>query len=210
MQALMAALGLQTSGLLPACTVPLALTMVLFAGPLLMLAFSATGSSSADRMLWQSRTALPPLLHVRALVAAPLLEELIFRSCLISYLAAAGASPHSCIWLSPLLFSASHLHHLYDMTRFQGLPLRNALLSVAFQFSYTTLFGWMAAYYFVRTGHLAAAVLPHAFCNFVGPPTLPPASFKHVRLVAATFVAGILGFFCLILPLTDPSLYSHI
>lgn len=209
-QVLLTALGLRTSGLPAACAFPLALTAVLFGGPLLMLALSATSSDGAGRVLWHSRTAAQaPLLHVRALVAAPLLEELIYRSCLISYLAAAGARPRACIWLSPLLFSASHLHHLHDMTRFQGLPLRHALLAVAFQLCYTTLFGWLAAYFFVRTGHLAAAVLPHAFCNFVGPPALPAAGSKHERLVAAAYVLGILGFFYLLRPLTDPSLFSN-
>lgn len=203
LQALRAALGLRAPGLAAACILPLALTALLFAGPLVALAGSPGG-------VWQQRgAALPGLVRLRNWLAAPLLEEFLYRGCLISYLLAARAGPGACVWLSPLLFAASHLHHLHDLTRFQGLPLGSALRALAFQLSYTTAFGWLAAYYFVRTRHLAAAVLPHAFCNFVGPPALPLPGSKHRRATTAAYAAGLLGFFCLLRPLTDPGLYGN-
>jgi len=39
-----------------------------------------------------------------------------------------------------------------------------------FQFIYTTLFGWFAAFVFLRTGSLYPAIAAHAFCNWLGLP----------------------------------------
>ncbi|KAL4857478.1 CAAX prenyl protease 2 [Chlorella vulgaris] len=209
--ALLAALGIRLSGLPTACVLPLVLIAVLFAGPLLVLAWSATSpSGSVDRLLWLHRTRLPPAMVCRNWIAAPVLEEFIYRACLISYLLAAGARVSTCIWLSPLLFGASHLHHYYDLTRFQGLSARAAIQFLAFQLSYTTVFGWLAAYLFIRTGHLVAAVLPHAFCNIVGPPEMPPAAWQRLRALAAAYVLGLIAFFCLLRPLTEPALYGNV
>lgn len=36
--------------------------------------------------------------------------------------------------------------------------------------TYTTLFGWVSAFLYVRTGFVVAAILCHAFCNFMGVP----------------------------------------
>lgn len=205
----LAALGLRTAGLAAACTLPLVLTALLFAGPLLQLALSAAGSSSPTA---PQRSELPLAAMLRNWLVAPLVEELVFRSCLISYLLAAGASTTSAIWLSPLLFGASHLHHLYDLTRHQGYPLSTVLQAMLFQLSYTTVFGWLAALFFVRSRHLAAAVLPHAFCNFMGPPAPPPPQWGALRrrAVVVAYAAGIAAFFWLVGPLTDPRLYSNV
>lgn len=133
----------------------------------------------------------------------------MFRSCLLSFLLAAGAHPAAAVALSPLLFAASHVHHVYDLTRFQGYSLRGALASVAFQLSYTALFGWLAAWLFVRSRHLAAAALPHAFCNLMGPPAPPPPGTPGRRTVLAAYCLGVAGFALLLLPLSDPRLYAN-
>ncbi|PRW32845.1 CAAX prenyl protease 2-like [Chlorella sorokiniana] len=199
-QALLAALGLRSPGLLAAALLPLALTAVLFAGPLLQLA--------TDRRRRHARLALPPLTLLRNLVVAPLVEEFVFRSCMLSYLLACGTSPAAAVAFSPLLFAASHLHHVYDLTRFQGHSLRSALAAVAFQFSYTALFGWLAAWLFVCSRHLAAAALPHAFCNLMGPPMPPPHGAPGRSKILAAYTLGILGF-CLLRPLSDPRLFAN-
>lgn len=199
-QTLLAALGLRSSGLLAASALPLLLTAVLFAGPLLQLA--------TDRRQRHARLALPLPMLLRNLVVAPLVEEFVFRSCMLSYLLASGVGPTAAVALSPLLFAASHLHHVYDLTRFQGHSLRSALAAVAFQFSYTALFGWLAAWLFVRSRHLAAVALPHAFCNFMGPPLPPaPAAPGRSRILAA-YGLGVAGFALLLRPLSDPRLYA--
>lgn len=87
----------------------------------------------------------------------------------------------------------------------QGLSPGAALRQVASQCVYTWLFGSLAAFYFIRSRHLVAAVLPHAFCNIVGPPAVPQ---RHWRVVAGATLAGVAAFFCLLRPLTEPWLFS--
>lgn len=209
---LASALGLRTPGLAAALTLPLLLTMLLFAGPLLALALSRPRGAAARHAghgssLWAQRiTHLPLAQALRNWVTAPLLEEFLFRGCLLSYLLVAGASPGRCVALSPALFAACHLHHLNDLVRFQGVALTTALRQVGSQFLYTWLFGSLAAFYFVRSRHLVAAVLPHAFCNLVGPPVVPA---RHQRAVAGTMLVGAVAFFCLLRPLTEPRLFAN-
>ena len=69
-------------------------------------------------------------------------------------------------------------------------------MQVAFQFGYTTVFGWLAAWYFVRYRHLLAAVLPHVFCNYMGMPDLSSiSSHSHPCLILSCFLSGIVLFF---------------
>lgn len=111
--------------------------MLLFAGPLLALALSRPRGAAARHAghgssLWAQRiTHLPLAQALRNWVTAPLLEEFLFRGCLLSYLLVAGASPGRCVALSPALFAACHLHHLNDLVRFQvGVGARNPTLGL--------------------------------------------------------------------------------
>ena len=198
-----ALLGLRAAGLGAAATLPLALTALLFAGPLYMLALD-----------W--RAGVPPASRVpagpaalRNLVAAPLTEELIFRGGLLSFLLARGLAPGAAAALSPLAFGAAHLHHLHNLVAWEGWPLRRALPAVLFQAAYTTAFGWYAAYLLLRTGSLASPVIVHAFCNFMGFPAFAaiPRYPRPLR-VALAFALGIAGFALLLRPLTEPALYG--
>jgi len=97
-----------------------------------------------------------------------------------------------------------------------------ALLETAVQFAYTTLFGAYTTFVFVRTGHVAAAVACHVFCNVMGLPDLafvnePRARESYsqahhaVRLrvharrraLLGLYVGGIFAFALLLFPLTD-------
>ena len=81
-------------------------------------------------------------------------------------------------------------------------------LQVGFTFAYTTVFGWYAAWLFLRTGHLAAAVISHAFCNIMGAPNIAAISQHYSpRTIAVTFCTGVLCFIALLGPLTDVNLY---
>ena len=51
-----------------------------------------------------------------------------------------------------------------------GAEWKQALFVSVFQMHYTTLFGMYSAFLFLRTGHLAAPVVVHGFCNFMGFP----------------------------------------
>lgn len=197
------AMGLRSTGLAAACTLPLLLTALLFAGPLLM-------SWLDRRPSGPKRGPLLSPLAIRSYIAAPITEEAWFRCGLCSYLLLSGVSQARCIWLAPALFGASHLHHAADQVTHQGWPLRQALAVSAFQFCYTSVFGWFAGFLLLRTGHMAAVVAVHSFCNFMGLPMFGAVpSHKKATLLAATYLAGIAAFAALLLPLTQPQLYGY-
>lgn len=54
----------------------------------------------------------------------------------------------------------------------QRLSLGSSLAIVGFQFTYTTVFGWLATWLFLSTGHALAPALAHAACNALGVPPL--------------------------------------
>jgi len=70
----------------------------------------------------------------------------------------------------------AHLHHIRDVYRKSRLLgkresfLRDAIMKTCFQFLYTTVFGWLCAFIFLRTGHAIAPIICHSFCNIMGFP----------------------------------------
>jgi prenyl protein peptidase len=86
------------------------------------------------------------------------------------------------------------------------------LLPLGFQFAYTTLFGMYAAFLFIRTGHVAAPCVAHAFCNVMGFPDFGEIGrqkgWKRIVLASA-FVIGLVGWYFLLWPLTEPTLYEN-
>ena len=80
-------------------------------------------------------------------------------------------SPLKTILVCPLYFGIAHVHHFYEFTlTHPHTPLVPALLRSLIQFGYTTVFGWFAAFVFIRTGSLWAVILTHTFCNWAGLP----------------------------------------
>ena len=120
-------------------------------------------------------------LGYRNLLIAPLSEELVFRSLTIPLFLLAHTSPTRIIFLTPLVFGGAHLHHLVEFLQSrtpagQSWPPMgvwvNGVAVSAFQFTYTSLFGFFAAFVFLRTGNLWAVVVAHSFCNRMGVPRL--------------------------------------
>lgn len=96
-------------------------------------------------------------------------------------------SPAKLVFLTPLYFGIAHIHHFYEFKiKHPNTPLLRALLRPLFQFAYTSIFGWFAAFVFLRTASIVAIVVVHMFCNSMGFPRLwgrveagelePPAS----------------------------------
>jgi prenyl protein peptidase len=133
-------------------------------------------------------------------------------------------------------FTLGHFHHMVERWR-QGMPLAQSLLLSCnktnlyifcksmkvslsnafplfsgFQFAYTTLFGMYAAFLFIRTGNVAAPCVAHAFCNVMGFPDFGEIGrlngWKRIVLASA-FVVGLLGWYFLLWPLTEPTLYDN-
>ena len=164
-------------------------------------------------MAWYHQTLSRPFpntsIAIRNLIAAPITEELCFRSGLISFLLAYHVSPSRALWLSPLPFALSHIHHVVDLVVHQGWHPADALARCLFQVVYTTCFGWLAAFFLLRTGHYVSLVLTHSFCNYMGFPDFGAiASHTRSRQITAAFVVGIIGFIVLLKPLTSPRLYG--
>ena len=186
-----------------ACVLPLLLTAMLFAGPLAMWA--------VDWSRGQPATA-PPLprgpLPLRNLLVAPLTEEAAFRGCLLPFLLLRGAGPTAAAGLSLAAFGGAHLHHLHELVAFGGWGRGEAALAVLFQAAYTSIFGAYASFLLLRTGHLAAPVLAHAFCNLMGLPRVAQLQ-RYPAPVAAAYALGAAAFGALLRPLTEPRLYGY-
>eukprot|EP00966_Prymnesium_polylepis_P307130 7097320-Prymnesium_polylepis.1 len=189
---LVRAFGLWSASFYRAALAPLALTMWLFLGPLLTMWLDR------DRYtpLWtqlkrQVQGEHARLQLTRNLVVGPLAEEWVFRACMCPMLHAAGLSDGTSVFVAAVTFGASHIHHRFD----GGMPW----LAVAFQFTYTSLFGAYSAYLFLRTGLVIGPLLAHAFCNSMGVPDFGGiASHPQSTLVAAVYVLGLGGFIALV------------
>ncbi|MEE6523006.1 hypothetical protein FKM82_021719, partial [Ascaphus truei] len=84
-------------------------------------------------------------------------------------------------------------------------------ISLAFQFSYTAVFGAYTAFIFIRTGHLIGPVLCHSFCNYIGFPAIFTALEHPQRATILLFyILGVVLFFLLLYPMTEPTLYGDI
>ncbi|BDA49207.1 CAAX prenyl protease 2 [Coccomyxa sp. Obi] len=197
-------LGLRWNGLGAAATLPVLLTAALFLGPLTIWAWDLHHGELA------SRPGRPAIQVLRDIFVGPLTEEFAFRSCMAPLLLLEGFSTARTILVTPLVFGLAHAHHLYEYIVHQGHSLGSALFAVAFQFAFTTVFGWFATFVFVRTGHLTAAVGVHAFCNLMGFPDFGALNSHPAKgVIRLAFVVGICMFCALIGPLTQPLLYAN-
>ncbi|KIM23733.1 hypothetical protein M408DRAFT_77114 [Serendipita vermifera MAFF 305830] len=126
---------------------------------------------------WSLKAAVAPIftswLGFRNIIAAPITEELVYRSCVIAAMKLAKASNFSMIFLSPLWFGAAHLHHGWDLFNRFGKTksaLKRAVMAVVFQQLYTSLFGFFEVFLLLRTGSILPCIFAHSFCNLYGIP----------------------------------------
>ncbi|GAA5986793.1 hypothetical protein JCM11641_004793 [Rhodosporidiobolus odoratus] len=157
---------------------------------------------------------------IRNYVAAPLTEELTFRSCVIAASALGGYNKKQLVFLTPCWFGLAHVHHAWE-TYLAGGRTKQALirgvLQSTFQFVYTTLFGWYASFLFLRTGSVIPPFLAHSLCNILGLPPLGwalqvwPDKKLCVFLPSAlygSYLAGIATFSYGLWRWTDPVLFG--
>lgn len=201
---LVRALGLEVGfppllGAATSVAATLGLTAALFLGPLTTLYLDGElVPRFADALRLDS------IHKVRNLVVAPATEEFAFRSCMAPLLLYSGAaSVRTAVFTSPLFFGVAHAHHFADLRRRVG-NTSAALVAVACQFAYTTIFGWFATFAFLRTGHILGPVASHVFCNVVGfPDVARAASHRERKLVGVAYAAGIAAFAWGLWPATD-------
>ncbi|GIX70803.1 CAAX prenyl protease 2 [Caerostris extrusa] len=129
-------------------------------------------------------------------VIAPFFEEFTFRACML-----------------PILVPCFGTHlHLLNEKMAQGAKFKVAIMQSLFQFAYTTVFGAYSTYLFLRTGHVAAPVIVHAFCNHMGFPDFGQiftVEQPKQSIFIICFIAGLLTWMLLLKPLTDPQIYSN-
>ncbi|XP_054426534.1 CAAX prenyl protease 2 isoform X1 [Pteronotus mesoamericanus] len=211
---LLTLMGFRLEGFFPAALLPLLLTMILFLGPLMQLSMDCP-CDLADglKVVLAPRSwarCLTDMRWLRNQVIAPLTEELVFRACMLPMLApCTGLGP--AVFTCPLFFGVAHFHHIFEQLRFRQSSVGSIILSAAFQFSYTAVFGAYTAFLFIRTGHLIGPVLCHSFCNYMGFPAVC-AALEHPqrRPLLAGYALGVGLFLLLLQPLTDPKLYGSL
>jgi len=180
----------------------LALTAVLFLGPIVQHLVDV----SEDAAYLVSLPG-PKWVTLRNHVLAPVAEEFVFRACLVRLWVGAGFPPGAIIVFSPFCFALAHVHHFLELIRRQDR--KTALLQVIFQVFYTSLFGMYSTLLLMRTGSTAAVILAHSFCNHQGFPDLSFLENEHHPLwrhrawLGALYVGGIIGFCWLMKPATD-------
>ncbi|XP_077143620.1 CAAX prenyl protease 2 [Ranitomeya variabilis] len=212
--AILSLMGFRLDGMFTATLLPLLLTMILFLGPLVQLSLDCPwgfldGLKVAfDPRFWM--LCFTDMRWLRNQVIAPLTEELVFRACMLPMLVPC-TSPGTAIFTCPLFFGIAHFHHVIEQLRFRQGTVLSIFLSAAFQFSYTAVFGAYTAFIFIRTGHFIGPVLCHSFCNYIGFPAIFTALDHPQRATIVFFyVLGVVLFFLLLYPMTDPILYGDI
>ncbi|KAI9793387.1 MAG: hypothetical protein M1816_000279 [Peltula sp. TS41687] len=148
----------------------LLLTAMLFTGPLFEKGL-VEGQWRAWVRLQGIQQCLGGWIGWRNYIAGPTTEELVFRSCLIPLHVLSHQSPRQIVFMTPLYFGIAHVHHLYEYKlTHPHTPFLPALARSLFQFGYTSVFGFYAAFVFLRTASLPAVILAHGFCNWCGLP----------------------------------------
>ncbi|KAG8563550.1 hypothetical protein GDO81_016125 [Engystomops pustulosus] len=212
--AILSLMGFRVDGILTATILPLLLTMILFLGPLVQLSLDCPwGFLDGLKVAFDPRfwtLCFTDMRWLRNQVIAPLTEELVFRACMLPMLVPC-TSPGTAIFTCPLFFGIAHFHHVIEQLRFRQATVLSIFLSAAFQFSYTAVFGAYTAFLFIRTGHFLGPVLCHSFCNYIGFPAIFTALDHPQRsMIVLFYVLGVVLFFLLLYPMTDPSLYGDI
>lgn len=102
---------------------------------------------------------------------------------MIPLLILGGFQPFWAGFIAPLFFGVAHGHHAYQFIFHDKVPVARVLLSVTFQFVYTTLFGWYSAYLFIQTNSVLPPTIAHCFCNTMGFPDFGsiPSSPRKIR-----------------------------
>lgn len=199
---ILAKFGVRLGGMVAACVYPLLLTALLFLGTLLQAFLDGD-----LRWPWANKTALQTF---RVYVMAPVGEEWCFRACMLPLLMDSHIDPTTAILVCPLFFGAAHLHHGFELYLLQEYRLVDIALNIGVMFSYTTVFGWYAAFLFHRTGHLLAPVVAHIFCNHMGCPAFHEIpTHPYCRVLCVVYAVGIVGFAVLLNPATSAELFRY-
>ncbi|KIO31420.1 hypothetical protein M407DRAFT_19565 [Tulasnella calospora MUT 4182] len=176
---------------------PHLLAPVLYVGPLYIMLLDTTLPFQRDwdfkRDVVEKFTSWQGL---RNYSIAPATEELVFRSCIISMMKLSGATTKQMVFAGPLWFGVAHAHHAWELYNIYGRTksaLQRAVLTCAFQLTYTTLFGWFTTFIFLRTGSVYPAITSHTFCNIMGLPDPGYGARMFPRQAAVIYALHVVG-----------------
>ncbi|CAL4066315.1 unnamed protein product, partial [Meganyctiphanes norvegica] len=205
-------MGIRSEGFLASLFLPLILTAILFLGPIVQShqnsSYAHTLQMYCDPRYWYSSAQNP--IWWRNQVVAPFSEEFTFRACMLPLLLQC-MTPGKVIFVAPLFFGVAHLHHAVERMSLR-MDLTSVVIISCFQFCYTSIFGFYSAFLFIRTGHFLPLFAVHAFCNHMGLPELKEVFSKPEAIrnkLLAAHVAGLVAWYFLLYPLTEPTYYSN-
>jgi membrane protease YdiL (CAAX protease family) len=178
------------------------LIFLLYIGPVLQTAFIEDEGCDFN---------LPEL---KKYVTDALVEEMIFRTCLINTLLQSGLGFNLSLLISTLSHAAYKSRHIL-----QGLYLANALKlgkqsDLALELAFNIALGWLLGHIYIKTASLPACALIHIFKNFMGFPDLKFMEKAHVLYPRRVpiLVFYIIGFVLFIgmfkLVMTEPNLFT--
>jgi prenyl protein peptidase len=165
------------------------MTLLFYSGHFLAFIGSTASFGRDEYSFRDNRTRI---LAIRNYLAAPVIEEIVFRrqASLIW-----ACKPELSRVITPAaLFSLAHLHHV----RTVGIEV------VLVQLTYTLLFGVYSAYLFVRTESVFAPITAHIICNYLELPDFSAiANHKRPYLIIGLNFAAVVAVFVLFEPITS-------
>ena len=150
----------------------------------------------------------------KAIIAAPILEELLYRSIIFGIYRDAfilEGNESTCLYILPIYFAIAHLNTFYNTKITNSQQLKNALLQIVFKLIYTQIFGIYSGWVYIRSmnnienqgkGIIISAIVLHAQCNWFGFPSLGKIFDYKIYLpkrivIAIVYLIGIILFFSL-------------
>lgn len=127
------------------------------------------------------------LYFIRAVIAAPIIEELLFRGVFVPFLLESGWGKTFVFFYCSALFGCAHLHHLLT----EDFITRQVIIQSLVQVGFTTLFGMYSSYVYYSTKSVITCIICHAYCNFLGFPDFSTLSHPTARVV---YIVGIVLF----------------
>lgn len=131
------------------------------------------------------------ILALKNLVAAPMFEEFIYRVCLINFCIESGMlSQINAVYIMPIFFAVSHLHHAISERKTMQTKKRKLLLFTLLRLSYTQIFGIYSGLVYIKTGSIWPAVALHSQCNFFGFPSFNKLFDQECKLTDRIFATA--------------------
>ena len=137
------------------------------------------------------------LINLRNYIIAPLTEEWIFRICIILILLDDNKDIKTILYLNPLFFSISHLHHLYENIIIHKYSIKDAIYISLIQFLITSLFAIYNSYLFIKYQSFWICFISHSLCNILGIPNFNFLYNKNIKLIII-YLIGIINFIYLL------------